>query len=72
MAWFVCLFVQLSKRYRGTSEANGPLNELVRAFEMAERSSPGISEMLVKELLAKLVPSASESRIRSVVDRMVR
>lgn len=65
---------ELSKRYRGSGggEANGPLNELVRAFEVAERSSPGISELLVKELFSKLVPSASDSRIRAVVDRMAR
>lgn len=66
--------LQLSKRYRGGNGGNGksPLDELLHAFEMAERSSPGVTELFVRDLLAKMVPNMTESRVKSVVDRMIR
>ncbi|EFX83823.1 hypothetical protein DAPPUDRAFT_47789, partial [Daphnia pulex] len=68
------LLVDLSKRYRGGNGGNGksPLDELLHAFEMAERSSPGVTELFVRDLLAKMVPNMTESRVKSVVDRMIR
>lgn len=39
---------------------------------MAERSSPGVTELFVRDLLAKMVPNMTESRVRTVVDRMIR
>lgn len=68
------LLVDLSKRYRGGTGSNGksPLDELLHAFEMAERSSPGVTELFVRDLLAKMVPNMTESRVRTVVDRMIR
>nr|CAG4651145.1 EOG090X09LE [Simocephalus serrulatus] len=67
------LLVDLSKRYRGSaSGGKSPLDELLHAFEMAERSSPGVTELFVRDLLAKMVPNMTESRVRTVVDRMIR
>ena len=65
---------QLSKRYRSGASVGGkgPLDELLHAFEMAERSSPGVTELFVRDLLAKMVPNMTESRVRTVVDRMIR
>ncbi len=48
------------------------MDELLHAFEMAERSSPGVTELFVRDLLAKMVPNMTESRVRTVVDRMIR
>nr|CAG4637178.1 EOG090X09LE [Ceriodaphnia reticulata] len=67
------LLVDLSKRYRGgASGGKSPLDELLHAFETAERSSPGVTELFVRDLLAKMVPNMTESRVRTVVDRMIR
>jgi serine/threonine-protein kinase 24/25/MST4 len=65
---------QLSKKFRGGNGGTGksPLDELLQAFEMAERSSPGVTELFVRDLLAKMVPNMTESRVRTVVDRMIR
>lgn len=64
---------QLSKRYRAISSGGkSPLDELLHAFELAERSSPGVTEIFVRDLLAKMVPTMTESRVRTVVDRMIR
>lgn len=68
------LLVDLSKKFRGGNGGTGksPLDELLQAFEMAERSSPGVTELFVRDLLAKMVPNMTESRVRTVVDRMIR
>lgn len=70
---FVCF--QLSKRYRGNSiNGNGSnsLDELQHAFELAERSSPGVTELLIRDMLSKMMPNLTEARIKSVVDRIAR
>lgn len=46
--------------------------DLRLAFEHAERSCPGVSDMFVKEILHKLVPGFSESRINTLVDKISR
>jgi len=48
------------------------VEELLQAFEMAEKSCPGIADQLVKDLLSKMLPNVTEARIRNVVDRMTR
>lgn len=46
--------------------------ELKNAFEIAERSSPGVSDLFVKEVIHKLVPGFSESRINNLLDKVAR
>lgn len=38
------------------------LEDLRRAFESAEVTSPGFSEVFLRETLSRLVPSISDSR----------
>lgn len=46
--------------------------DLKSAFELAERSSPGVSDLLVKEIIHKLVPGFSETRINTLMDKVMR
>lgn len=65
--------MQLSKRYASSSSRSSlRVEELLHAFEMAEKSCPGIADQLVKDLLSKMLPNVTEARIRNVVDRMTR
>jgi len=55
----------------GTQKAEA-LEDLRRAFESAEATSPGFSELFLKETLARLLPSVSDARITATVNRMSR
>ena len=68
----LCFRIQLSKRYGGHSNGSGSIDELRQAFESAERCSPGISDVWVRDLLARLLPNQTEARIRTIVDRVHR
>nr|CAG4636336.1 EOG090X09LE [Eubosmina coregoni] len=67
------LLADLSKRYASNrGNASNSLDELLHAFELAERSSPGVTEILVRDLLAKMMPNLTEARVRTLVDRIIR
>lgn len=51
---------------------NDAIEDLKNAFDLAERSAPGISGQFVKEVVHKLLPAMSEARVNSVVDKMIR
>ncbi|KAK9888851.1 hypothetical protein WA026_001072 [Henosepilachna vigintioctopunctata] len=53
-------------------KSNDTLEELKNAFEIAERTSPGISEIFVSEMVQKLVPSTTESRLKILMDKISR
>uniref|UniRef100_A0A6P7G3S0 non-specific serine/threonine protein kinase n=1 Tax=Diabrotica virgifera virgifera TaxID=50390 RepID=A0A6P7G3S0_DIAVI len=53
-------------------KSSDAIEELENAFEIAEKTSPGISEMFICELVQKLVPSISEQRLKGVLDKVVR
>lgn len=73
------LFLQLQRKhhYNGRS-ADGPhkstdaIEELKNAFDLAERASPGISEAFIREMVQKLIPSVTDQRLRSVMDKVTR
>lgn len=46
------------------------IEELRNAFDHAERSFPGISDIFVKEVLQKLLPNISSSRIQETMDKL--
>jgi len=48
------------------------IEELKNSFELAERSSPGISSQFIKAMIQKLLPSLSEQRISNMLDHMIR
>jgi len=65
---------ELQRRYglgreRRHSDA---VEELKNAFEIAERSSPGITNRLAEEVLRKLQPNLSESRLQCALDNLSR
>lgn len=78
-------FLQLQRKYQYQSarENNGEgvsgmgrngnaLDDLRSAFELAERTSPGMSEALVRELLRALLPANhSDSRLSVLMDKVV-
>ncbi|XP_044751114.1 serine/threonine-protein kinase 26 isoform X2 [Coccinella septempunctata] len=53
-------------------KSNDVLDELKNAFEIAEQTSPGISEIFVSEMVQKLVPSSTESRLKNLMDKLLR
>jgi len=59
-------------RHRPTSEPHESVEELRNAFELAERSSPGITEHFIQLIFTRLHPNGSEERARSYVDRLTR
>ncbi|CAB3373629.1 Hypothetical predicted protein [Cloeon dipterum] len=48
-----------------------PAEEVKGAFELAESTSPGISDIFVHAIVQKLLPSISESRIRNAIDKNI-
>jgi len=48
------------------------VEELKNAFEIAERSSPGITNRLVEDILRKLQPNLSEARVSQALDNLSR
>jgi len=48
------------------------VEELRNAFELAERSSPGITNRLIEQILSKLQPGLSDSRLGSAMENLGR
>ena len=72
---FYLLSLQLNQRYnqhRPNSESHDSVEELRNAFELAERSSPGITEHFIQLIFTRLQPNGAEDRARSHVDRLTR
>lgn len=70
------LLTELHHRYNqqrpSSSEPHDSIEELRNAFELAERSSPGITEHFIQLIFTRLHPNGSEDRSRSYVDRLTR
>lgn len=69
--------LQRKHHYNGRSnesphKSTDAIEELKNAFELAERASPGISEAFIREMVQKLVPSVTDQRLRSVMDKVSR
>ena len=73
---FISFVFQLNQRYssqhRPSSESHDSVEELRNAFELAERSSPGITEHFIQLIFTRLQPNGAEDRARSHVDRLTR
>lgn len=55
----------------GISKNDGAIEELRIAFETAERTSPGMTEALIRELLESLLPANhSEARLSMLMDKV--
>lgn len=46
--------------------------DLKSSFELAERSCPGVTDLFIKEIIHKLMPGFSETRINHIIDKMSR
>uniref|UniRef100_A0A1B0EZ44 Protein kinase domain-containing protein n=1 Tax=Phlebotomus papatasi TaxID=29031 RepID=A0A1B0EZ44_PHLPP len=66
------LLSELQRKYHYSSQNPSALDvvDLKAAFELAERSSPGVSDLFVKEIIHKLVPGFSETRINTLMDKV--
>lgn len=64
-------------QYSNNNNNNGNRNstdfiDLRASFEHAERSCPGVADLFVKEIIHKLMPGFSETRINHIIDKMSR
>ena len=65
---------QLQRKYHYSGNMNSTVDmvDLRSAFELAERSSPGVCDLFVKEIIHRLVPGFSETRINTILDKITR
>lgn len=64
--------IQKKYHYSGKNTSAVDVNDVQIAFEKAERSCPGISDLFVKEIIHKLIPGYSETRINTLIDKVLR
>ena len=72
---YIFFLFQLHQRYtqhRPNSESHDSVEELRNAFELAERSSPGITEHFIQLIFTRLQPNGADDRARTYVDRLTR
>lgn len=65
----------LQRKHSHSSSRNSNASDIVdlrSAFEMAENASPGISDLFLKEVIHKLVPGYSETRINNLMEKILR
>ncbi|XP_059618900.1 serine/threonine-protein kinase svkA isoform X2 [Phlebotomus argentipes] len=68
------LLSELQRKYHYSSQNPSAMDvvDLRAAFELAERTCPGVSDLFVKEIIHKLVPGFSETRINTLMDKVTR
>ncbi|KAK7590667.1 hypothetical protein V9T40_002280 [Parthenolecanium corni] len=69
------LITEIQRRHSHSQESTPKqdvIDEVKNAFELAERSSPGISDQFVRDIIHKLLPGMSETRISNVLDKITR
>lgn len=71
------LVTELQRKHKnniktGKSTRLDAIEELHDAFDLAERSCPGISDTLVKEIFHRMLPGLSSQRLQDTVDRLIR
>jgi len=64
--------IQRKYQYAGKNTSAADLVDLQSAFELAERSCPGVSDLFVKEIIHKLIPGYSETRINTLMEKVMR
>uniref|UniRef100_A0A1A9W016 non-specific serine/threonine protein kinase n=1 Tax=Glossina brevipalpis TaxID=37001 RepID=A0A1A9W016_9MUSC len=68
------VLTDIQRKYSNSSKNVNVLDisDLKSVFELAERSRPGVSDLFLKEIIHKLVPGYSETRINNIIDRSIR
>lgn len=71
---FTLFYSQIQRKYQysGKNTSAADLVDLQSAFELAERSCPGVSDLFVKEIIHKLIPGYSETRINTLMEKVMR
>lgn len=69
---FLTQQIQCKYHYTAKNPSAVDVVDLRLAFEHAERSYPGVSDLFVKEIIHKLVPGFSETRINTLMDKIAR
>ena len=65
------IFFQLHRRHTGgLGRSSDSIEELRNAFEMAERSSPGITDIFLAEIIRKLQPNVSDNPLKQSMERL--
>ncbi|CAG0894386.1 unnamed protein product [Darwinula stevensoni] len=69
------LISELQRRHKGSVRGEGgsrtdAIEELKAAFELAERSSPGLSEAFLSELFTRLLPGITGSKLKDALDHI--
>lgn len=64
--------IQCKYHYTAKNPSAVDVVDLRLAFEHAERSYPGVSDLFVKEIIHKLVPGFSETRINTLMEKIAR
>lgn len=62
----------MNNNKNGNNRNSTDVIDLQASFELAERSCPGVTDLFVKEIIHKLVPGFSETRINNIIDKMSR
>lgn len=81
---YVCIVTQLQRKHQysardnngeggsGIGKNGGAIEELRSAFETAERTSPGMTEALIKELIKSLLPANhSEGCLYMLMEKVI-
>ncbi|XP_039949458.1 germinal center kinase 1 isoform X1 [Bactrocera tryoni] len=68
------VLTDIQRKYANSSKNSNvtDIGDLKSVLELAERSSPGVSDLFLKEIIHKLVPGYSETRINNIMDRAIR
>lgn len=69
LLYLSCVFQLKRNHYREDSGEKCEIDELTKAFEVAERSSPGISRLFVRQLIVRLLPSAEATSLMATLLR---
>eukprot|EP00095_Tigriopus_kingsejongensis_P004122 maker-scaffold122_size333723-snap-gene-2.29 protein:Tk04122 transcript:maker-scaffold122_size333723-snap-gene-2.29-mRNA-1 annotation:"serine threonine-protein kinase 3-like" len=62
----------LSPSHRHSGSSGDPIEELKAAFELAERSSPGITDKFLSEIFQQLQPGLSHGQMKLSMERLHR
>ena len=67
-----CCDLQLGDRYSSQHGSSDAIHELRNAFDLAERSSPGVTDELVSEIVTRLSAGRVDDRtLHTALDKSV-
>lgn len=70
--YFILFKLQRKYSYSSRNQSIQDINDLRSGFEFAEKNCPGVTDLFVKEIIHKLVPGFSETRINTLMEKIIR